>query len=254
MFFLRKSTFERLPVAMTGVRMGERALQLGIEDPSLVGAIAAKVGLSGHAVIVVRDEREAARARSAAEKAGALVDVQVRPNTDLMFESASFDVIVLHCGQWSTGLDSGCRGRCDVAGGTSCAPTRWPPGDRRGGCQTRGVGFSALETQPPRLCSCRREHEHNGVPRGACPRGTRGLPVQRGTQVADIPAVHNLGTNVGGSGKRPEFEGHVRQGSCLNGGVHANRCLPDRAALGRCGRNGRRPSSGDAPTSAAASN
>ena len=40
--------------------MGERALQLGIEDPSLVGAIAAKVGLSGHAVIVVRDEREAA--------------------------------------------------------------------------------------------------------------------------------------------------------------------------------------------------
>ena len=77
--------------------MGERALQLGIEDPSLVGAIAAKVGLSGHAVIVVRDEREAARARSAAEKAGALVDVQVRPNTDLMFESASFDVIVLHC-------------------------------------------------------------------------------------------------------------------------------------------------------------
>jgi SAM-dependent methyltransferase len=97
MFFLRKSTLERLPVAMTGVRMGERALQLGIEDPSLVGAIAAKVGLSGHAVIVVRDEREAARARSAAEKAGALVDVQVRPNTDLMFESASFDVIVLHC-------------------------------------------------------------------------------------------------------------------------------------------------------------
>ena len=58
MFFLRKSTLERLPVAMTGVRMGERALQLGIEDPSLVGAIAAKVGLSGHAVIVVRDERD----------------------------------------------------------------------------------------------------------------------------------------------------------------------------------------------------
>lgn len=96
MFFLRKSTLERLPVSMTGVRMGERALQLGIDDPSLVGAIAAKVGLSGHAAIVVRDEHEAARARSAAEKAGALVDVQVRPNADLTFESASFDVIVLH--------------------------------------------------------------------------------------------------------------------------------------------------------------
>ena len=96
MFFLRKSTLERLPVAMTGVRMGERALQLGIDDPSLVGAIAAKVGLSGHAVIVVRDEHEAARARSAAEKAGALVDVQVRPDANLAFESASFDVVVLH--------------------------------------------------------------------------------------------------------------------------------------------------------------
>jgi len=96
MFFVRKSTLERLPVAMTGVRMGERALQLGIDDPSLVGAIAAKVGLSGHAVIVVRNEREAARARSAAEKAGALVDVQVRPDADLIFEDASFDVIVLH--------------------------------------------------------------------------------------------------------------------------------------------------------------
>jgi len=96
MFFLRKSTLERLPVSMTGVRMGERALQLGIDDPSLVAAIAAKVGLSGHAVVVVRDEHEAARARSAAEKAGALVDVQVRQDARLPFEGASFDVIVLH--------------------------------------------------------------------------------------------------------------------------------------------------------------
>ena len=83
--------------------MGERALQLGIDDPSLVGAIAAKVGLSGHAVIVVHHEHEAARARSAAEKAGALVDVQVRPGADLMFESASFDVIVLHAGSGQQG-------------------------------------------------------------------------------------------------------------------------------------------------------
>jgi SAM-dependent methyltransferase len=96
MFFLRKSALERLPVAMTGVRMGERALQLGIDDPSLVGAIAAKVGLSGHAAIVVRDEREAAKARSAAEKAGALVEVQVQPSTTMPFENDAFDVVVLH--------------------------------------------------------------------------------------------------------------------------------------------------------------
>jgi SAM-dependent methyltransferase len=96
MFFLRKSKLERLPVAMTGVRMGERALQLGVADPSLVGAIAAKVGLSGHAVIIAGDDREAAQARVAAEKAGALVDVQTRSNTALPFDSDSFDVVVLH--------------------------------------------------------------------------------------------------------------------------------------------------------------
>ena len=101
MFFLRKSTLERLPVAMTGVRMGERALQLGIDDPSLVGAIAGKVGLSGHAAIVVRDEREAAKARSAAEKAGALVEVQVQSSATLPFENDSFDVIVLHAARGS---------------------------------------------------------------------------------------------------------------------------------------------------------
>lgn len=96
MFFLRKSSKERLPVAMTGVRMGERALQIGIDDSSLVGAIAAKVGLSGHAAIVVRNEREAAKAQSATEKAGALADVQVETGAALPFESDSFDVIVLH--------------------------------------------------------------------------------------------------------------------------------------------------------------
>jgi len=98
MFFLRKSSLERLPVAMTGVRMGERALQMGIDDPSLVGAIAAKVGLSGHAAIVVRDERDAAKARSAAEKAAALADVQVWAGSTLPFENDSFDVLVLHAG------------------------------------------------------------------------------------------------------------------------------------------------------------
>ena len=101
MFFLRKPALERLPVAMTGVRRGERALQLGIEDPSLVGAIAAKVGLSGHAAIVVRDEHGAAKARSAAEKAGALVDVQVHATAALPYEGDSFDVVVLHA---ATGL------------------------------------------------------------------------------------------------------------------------------------------------------
>lgn len=96
MFFLRKSNLERLPVAMSGVRMGERALQIGISDPSLVGAIAAKVGLSGHAAVAVNSEQKAGRARAAGATAGVLVDVQVVPLDALAFAPEAFDVIVVH--------------------------------------------------------------------------------------------------------------------------------------------------------------
>lgn len=95
--FLRKTTIGRepLPLTMSGVRMGERVLQIGIADPSLAGAIAAKVGVSGHAAIAVQDEREAERARAAAADAGALADVQVTPFGTLPFDTGAFDVIVI---------------------------------------------------------------------------------------------------------------------------------------------------------------
>lgn len=96
MFWLRKSRLEPLPVVMCGVRMGERALQIGVDDAPLVGAIAAKVGLSGHAAIAVTDERDARKAHAAAAAAGALVDVQVAPDHTLPFADASFDVVILH--------------------------------------------------------------------------------------------------------------------------------------------------------------
>jgi SAM-dependent methyltransferase len=98
MFFLRKPTLERLPVAMSGVRMGERVLQIGVDDASLVGAIAAKVGLSGHAAIAVADDRHAARARAAAAASGALADVQTTAHAALPFADEAFDVVVLHAG------------------------------------------------------------------------------------------------------------------------------------------------------------
>src|SRR5262245_54093595 len=101
MFFLRKSSLERLPVVMSGVRMGERALQIGVDDPTLVGSIAAKVGLSGHAAIVVGQERHAATARAAAAKSGALADVQVASLDALPFDDKAFDVVVVH----AAGLD-----------------------------------------------------------------------------------------------------------------------------------------------------
>ena len=101
MFFLRKSNLERLPVAMSGVRMGERALQIGIDDRSLAGAIAAKVGLSGHAAVAVANEDKAAHARSAGEAAGVLVEVEVTTFAPLPFEGDAFDVVVVHAGDAS---------------------------------------------------------------------------------------------------------------------------------------------------------
>ena len=96
MFFLRRSNLERLPVAMSGVRMGERALQIGIDDPAIAGAIAAKVGLSGHAAMALGDEQSAERARAAAATAGILVDAQVTALNSLPFDDESFDLVVVH--------------------------------------------------------------------------------------------------------------------------------------------------------------
>ena len=101
MFFLRKSSLERLPVAMSGVRMGERALQIGIDDRSRAGAIAAKVGLSGHAAFAVTSEGTATHARRAGEAAGVLVDVQMTSLPTLPFTADAFDVVVVHAGDTS---------------------------------------------------------------------------------------------------------------------------------------------------------
>ena len=101
MFFLRKSSLERLPVAMSGVRMGERALQIGVDDRSLAGAIAAKVGLSGHAAFAVTNESKAAHARRAGEAAGVLVDVQTASLPALPFAAEAFDVVIVHAGDTS---------------------------------------------------------------------------------------------------------------------------------------------------------
>jgi SAM-dependent methyltransferase len=94
--FLRKTRLEALPVTMSAVRMGERVLQVGVDDPATVSAIAAKLGLSGHAAISVADEREAARANSAAADAGLLVEVKVSPPISLPFESDAFDLVIVH--------------------------------------------------------------------------------------------------------------------------------------------------------------
>ena len=96
--FLRKSAVGRDPlvIAMSGVRMGERLLQVGIDDPAMLGALAAKVGISGHAVVATIDERSAERARAAVADASTLADVIVIADGNLPLDDNSFDVVVVH--------------------------------------------------------------------------------------------------------------------------------------------------------------
>ena len=96
--FLRKRTLTKrdsVLMAMAAVRMGERLLQIGIDDPGLASALAAKVGLSGAAAIAVSTEADAARAQAAAANAGILIDVQASPWRRLPFEAGSFDLVVV---------------------------------------------------------------------------------------------------------------------------------------------------------------
>jgi ubiquinone/menaquinone biosynthesis C-methylase UbiE len=96
--FLRQSTVARepLPVAMTGVRMGERLLQIGMDSPLVTSLLAAKPGLSGESSIVLIDEATAARARRAISETGANVNIVVRALDALPFSASSFDVVVVH--------------------------------------------------------------------------------------------------------------------------------------------------------------
>jgi SAM-dependent methyltransferase len=96
--FLRKSTDRRDPlaIAMIGVRLGERLLQIGIDDPHSLGALAAKVGISGTAAVVVIDEQAANQARAAIADASTVADIFIAHDGSLPFGPGSFDVVVIN--------------------------------------------------------------------------------------------------------------------------------------------------------------
>jgi ubiquinone/menaquinone biosynthesis C-methylase UbiE len=84
-------------LAMVGVKMGDRLLQLGAGDGSLIAALATKVGLTGRACIVDETDGGLARARTAAEREGVLLEFErVPPHGALPYEVNSFDVAVLN--------------------------------------------------------------------------------------------------------------------------------------------------------------
>jgi ubiquinone/menaquinone biosynthesis C-methylase UbiE len=93
--FRRRGDPHMLVVGMTGVRLGERFMQIGCGDGGRLAAVAAKVGLSGRALVVVSDAASAARAQKGAEAAGVLIEVETAPATSLPVEAGTFDVLVV---------------------------------------------------------------------------------------------------------------------------------------------------------------
>ena len=93
--FLKKSDPYLLIVGMTGVKMGDRFLQIGCAHGGRLAAVAARIGLSGRAVVVAPDEPSAVRARKAAADAGVLVEVEVAAPTRLPLGDDEFDLAVV---------------------------------------------------------------------------------------------------------------------------------------------------------------
>jgi SAM-dependent methyltransferase len=92
--FLKRQNPHGLAVSMAGVKMGDRLLQIGCAHGGRLGAVAAKVGLSGRAAAVVPDDASAERARKGGAEAGVLVDVDVAPPTRLPHGNDAFDLVV----------------------------------------------------------------------------------------------------------------------------------------------------------------
>lgn len=84
-----------LVVGMTGVKLGDRVLQIGCADGRRLAAIAAKVGLSGRVLAIVPDATVVANVDKASARAGVLVEVQVAPLTHLPAADGSFELVIV---------------------------------------------------------------------------------------------------------------------------------------------------------------
>ncbi|MEO7272321.1 MAG: methyltransferase domain-containing protein [Vicinamibacterales bacterium] len=93
--WFKKNSSEPLTVAMTGIKLGNRVLIVGVSDTPLIAALGIKAGLTGRTCMVDSNEREVAQAAAIVEREGALVESAVSALTTLPYESGAFDVAVL---------------------------------------------------------------------------------------------------------------------------------------------------------------
>ncbi len=84
-----------LPLAVVGLRLGNRFLDVGADAGALFAEMAGKVGLTGHACAVVGSDSAAVRVKAAAAKGGVLADVKVTAWPGLPVDDASVDVAVV---------------------------------------------------------------------------------------------------------------------------------------------------------------
>ena len=92
----RGPAMDPLQVSMTGVRMGERFLQIGCNDRALLAGLAAKVGLSGTAAVAAFDDAQARRAQSIGTKVGALIEIKdIAEGREWRYGDAEFDMVVV---------------------------------------------------------------------------------------------------------------------------------------------------------------
>ena len=94
-FARRGNDAHMLAISMTGVKLRDRVAFIGSPVPARLAAIAAKVGLSGHAAAVVFDEAGAERVNRAAAGAGVLVDVDIADVKRLPYDDGSFDLAIV---------------------------------------------------------------------------------------------------------------------------------------------------------------
>jgi SAM-dependent methyltransferase len=92
----RGQAMDPLQVAMTGVRMGERFLQIGCSDRALLAGLASKVGLSGTAAVAAFDHEQVKLVDSIAARVGALIEVRdIDGGREWPFGASEFDMVVV---------------------------------------------------------------------------------------------------------------------------------------------------------------